>query len=137
MFGFLSSAVETGLMVLEPAYRTYKLLRSNASTAAGEQERRRRLLAHWIVYAAFRAVDCAARDWLPAYGLFSVAAVVWLRAAGGTDAVYRAAVEPFLAKHETAIDHWLHRFDHARDTVNNAAAALGSAAQDEDETPPE
>jgi len=151
MFGVLSSAVETGLMVLEPAYRTYKQLRSNES-AAGEQERRdghderRRLLVHWIVYAVFRAVDCAARGWLPAYGLFNIAAVVWLRAGGGTDTVYRTAVEPFLAEHETAVDHWLHRFDRARDTVNNATAALGSAAaaavagaahdEDDDASPP-
>jgi len=131
MFETLSSAFATGLMVLEPAYRTYRLLAAD-EPAAGERDRRdderRRLLVHWVVYAAFRAVDFAARGWLPAHGLFSVAAVVWLRAGGGTDAVYRAAVEPFLAEHGTAVDRWLRRFDRARDAVNGATATLGSAA---------
>lgn len=138
MLGMLSSVIETVLMVLEPAYRTYKQLKTNVpvangSTASQSESRiataeRRRLLVHWIVYAVYRAVDCVARNSLPAYGLFSIGAVVWLRAGGGTDKVYRMAVEPFLAEHETHIDQWLERFDQVRDTVNNASATLGSVA---------
>lgn len=134
MLGMLSSAIETGLMVLEPAYRTYKQLKSNESVDGSSLQEEssvmecRELLVHWITYATFRALDCIVRNWLPAYSLLSIGVIVWLRRAGGTDKVYRMAIEPFLAEHELVIDQWLNRFGQARDTMNNATATLSSVA---------
>lgn len=170
MFSILSAATETALMVLEPAYKTYKELNTadtvrgadaltdgagkidgfvenvdsvdGAVTADGATDGggvdavrvsdpaiRRKLLVHWIVYATFRAVDCLVRPWLPIYNVFKIGAVVWLRA-GGTETVYRTLIGPFLSDNEPAIDHWLYRYDQAKDTVATATTALSTAAAD-------
>lgn len=139
MLGVLSSAAETALMVLEPAYRTYKELKTGetaadgddvAAAAAGNPAERRLLLVHWIVYAAFRAVDCVARPVLPMYNLLAIAAVVWLRT-GGTDTVYRRLIRPFLADNEAAVDQWFDGFDRARNTAASLGAAAVSAVTDD------
>lgn len=128
----LSSVIETGLMVLEPAYRTYKQLKpkesvdESSSEAESFKKERRRLLIHWIVYAVFRAVDCILRNWLPLYCWLNIGAVLWLRSDDNTEKVYRMTIEPFLADHEEIIDQWLGRFNQARDKVNNATTVLGS-----------
>lgn len=134
IIGILSSAVETALMVLEPAYRTYKELKvadnaadGEGSNAARDPGERRRLLVHWVVYAAFRAVDCVARPVLPMYNVLSLAAVVWLRA-GGTDTVYQTLIRPFLADSEATVDQWFDGFERARNAVAMTAAGLGAAA---------
>lgn len=126
MLGILSSAAETALMVLEPAYRTYKELNTSENAADGDGERRR-LLVHWVVYAAFRAVDCVVRPVLPMYNLLSISSVVWLRA-GGTDTVYRTLIRPFLADNEAVVDQWFDGFERARNTVTSTAAGLSAAA---------
>lgn len=134
MLDLLASVVETALMVLEPAYKTYKELsggggggRTVDGAVPEAAERRRQLLVHWIVYAAFRAVDCVARPWVPMYSLISIAAVVWLRA-GGSETVYETAIRPFLSENEAAIDQWFDRFDRAKESVANTTTAMSMAA---------
>lgn len=173
MFSILSYATETALMVLEPAYKTYKELNTtdtirgadasvdgamkvdvpveNAAAADGgenatgsdggtdtggvdavrvsDPEIRRKLLVHWIVYATFRAVDSLVRPWMPIYNIVKIMAIVWLRA-GGTETVYRTLIGPFLADNEPSIDHWLYRYDRAKDTVATATTVLSTAAAD-------
>lgn len=152
MFGILSAFVETALMVLDPAYKTYKELKTfyrqdaipdddgksppsrGKDTDVGEglddgdrSEQRRWLLTHWIVYAAYKAVDFVARPWLPMYGIINIAVVVWLRS-GGSTIVYRSFIEPFLNEHEPTVDAWLERFDEAKDKMSDATAVLSTAA---------
>ncbi|VVC38759.1 TB2/DP1/HVA22-related protein, partial [Cinara cedri] len=128
------SIFEAALMLLEPAYRTYKHLRTTRPTSEGEEhhdddEEGRKLFTHWVVYAAVRIVDCALCPWMPLFGLAKIAGIVWLRA-GGIQKCYQAFVGPFLDDNQLAIDDLLERYDQAKNSMVNATSALTSAATD-------
>lgn len=110
-------AVETALMVLEPAYRTYK---TNAETSDEDMQR---LLVHWIIYATFRIIDCFFGHWFPMYSGVKLAAIVWLRASG-SEKLYQSIVGPFLDDYGPIVDAWLDRYNYMIDKVVNTAAVL-------------
>ncbi|VVC38758.1 TB2/DP1/HVA22-related protein [Cinara cedri] len=134
MFLFLASIFEAALMLLEPAYRTYKYLRTTETTSQDEEyqddeEESRELFTHWVVYAAVRMVDCALCSWMPLFGLTKIAGIVWLRA-GGIQKCYQAFVGPFLDDNQLVIDDWLERYDQVKNSMVNTTTALTSAATD-------
>ncbi|XP_060863685.1 receptor expression-enhancing protein 5-like [Metopolophium dirhodum] len=127
MFGILAFVVETTLMMLEPMYQTFKGLEANETGEGNlDPEDWRRLLIHWIVYGAFRAVESLARPWVPFYDVVKIGTIVWLRS-GGSDTVYQTIIRPFLVEHEPDIDQWIEQLNRTRDTVMSATAALSSA----------
>ncbi|KAL5238524.1 hypothetical protein ACI65C_005934, partial [Semiaphis heraclei] len=127
MFGILAFITETALMMLEPVYLTYKGLEA-AETGEGslEPEQWRRLLIHWIVYGAFRAVESLARPWLPFYDVLKIGAIVWLRA-GGSETVYQTFIRPFLVEHEPEIDQWIDQLNRTTNTVMAATTVISAA----------
>lgn len=185
MFSLVASIFETVFMVLEPAYRTYKVLKSSDGTDDGfgnwsgkkngnqtygrtgnrpgfllnsrpesdpnsvpvsgledgssvgpddqtdkEPDQRRVLLTHWIVYAAFQAVVCVTRPWLPWFPAITIVSVLWLRC-GGTEIVYQRFVEPLLTEHEQDIDQIVEKFDQAKNTVTTATETTLQAVTDD------
>lgn len=127
MFGILAFVTETALMMLEPVYQTYKGLEANETGEGNlDPEEWRRLLVHWIVYGAFRAVESLARPWVPFYDLVKIGTIVWLRA-GGSETVYQTIIRPFLVEHELDIDQWIEQLNRTRDTVMTATAVISSA----------
>lgn len=185
MFRLIASIFETGFMVLEPAYRTYKVLKSGNqpdtkaddqtdyktgyqannrtmnrpgimlnsrleskpdgrlesetdnrpekdsenqpnSQADKDSDQHRLLLMHWIVYAAFQAVECVTQPWLPFFPAICIVTVMWLRY-GGTEIVYQKLVEPFLIEHEQAVDQVVDRFEQAKSSVATAAETAQQA----------
>lgn len=127
MFGILAFVTETALMMLEPVYQTYKGLEANETGEGNlDPEEWRRLLVHWIVYGAFRAVESLARPWVPFYDLVKIGTIVWLRA-GGSETVYQTIIRPFLVEHESDIDQWIEQLNRTRDTVMTATAVISSA----------
>ncbi|XP_015366883.1 PREDICTED: HVA22-like protein k [Diuraphis noxia] len=127
MFGILAFITETALMMLEPVYLTYKGLEA-AETGEGslEPDQWRRLLVHWIVYGAFRALESLARPWVPFYDVLKICAIVWLRA-GGSETVYQTVIRPFLAEHESDIDMWIDQLNNTRNTVMAATTVISAA----------
>lgn len=127
MFGILSFVTEMALMMLEPVYQTYKGLEAAESGGNGlEPTEWRRLLIHWIVYGAFRAVESLAKPWVPFYDLLKIGAIVWLRS-GGSNTVYQMIIRPFLAENEPAIDEWIDQMNRTRETVMAATSVLSAA----------
>lgn len=126
----LATLVETALMVLEPAYSTYKVLKLEAevetkpkSALVEDNPKRRRLLTHWIVYSVVRAVDCAVHKWLPFYASAKIVAVVWLRS-GGSEIAYERFIEPLLADNEPAANWFFDEFNRIWNKATSAAAAV-------------
>ncbi|XP_022166182.1 receptor expression-enhancing protein 5-like [Myzus persicae] len=127
MFGILAFVTETALMMLEPVYLTYKGLEAvEAGEGSLDPEQWRRLLVHWIVYGAFRAVEGLARPWVPFYDVVKICAIVWLRA-GGSDTVYQTIIRPFLVEHEPDIDMWIDQLNRTRDSVVAATTVISAA----------
>ncbi|XP_060845574.1 protein YOP1 homolog [Rhopalosiphum padi] len=127
MFGILAFVTETALMMLEPVYQTYKGLEATETGGEGPDPAEwRRLLVHWIVYGAFRAVESLARPWVPFYNVVKIGAIVWMRA-GGSETVYQTIIRPFLAENEQAIDEWIDQINRTRDTVMAATSVLSAA----------
>lgn len=134
MFGVLAFVVEATLMLLEPAYRTYKGLEATETDGGTvDPAEWRRLLVHWIVYGAFRAVESLARPWVPFYDVLKIAAIVWMRA-GGSETVYQSIIRPFLVENEPAIDQWMDQLNRTRDTVMTASSALSAAVTADPDT---
>lgn len=115
----LAVSTESILMVLEPAYRSHKA--GLESCSDGDVQR---LLVHWIVYAAFRVVDCFFGPVCPMYATAKLAMVAWLRVGNGAETLYRSVIGPFLDAHGPVFDAWLDRYDAVVGKVANTAAAL-------------
>lgn len=129
----LATLVETALMVLEPVYSTYKVLKtvgdaeSKSASSMGEKPKSRQLLIHWIVYSVVRVVDCAVHKWLPFYASAKIVAVVWLRS-GGSEVAYDRFIGPLLTDNEAATDRFFGEFDRVRNQATSVKETLSSVA---------
>lgn len=102
MFSTLAVAAETALMMMEPAYRTYKTMITSNNDMQW-------IFIHWIVYSVFRVVDCLTEHWCPMHSVVKLITIIWLRM-GGSEKLYRSVIQPFLNEHEPSIDSWLSRY---------------------------
>lgn len=102
MFSALAVVAEMTLMLLEPAYRTYKTMNVT-------NDDMQRLFIHWIVYSVFRVVDCWAVHWCPMYSVVKLFTIMWLRTTG-SEKLYWSIIQPFLDEHRSAVDSWLNRY---------------------------
>jgi len=134
LYGFGGRLVASLVGFAWPLYQSFHSLKNKPAPGVVDEEDTQ-WLTYWVFYSTFTLVESATNAlevWIPLYHLVKIVFLLWamLPQTQGALVVYKAVIEPLLARYEGDIDRTHHRVSSSMDVVDQDLAAAAREAID-------